>query len=159
MSDIVDALQDIEQAVERVEQAVKNNNLSSFVTPSIWGLVMIFLVFPWFGKVWYGKWRYAVQYSIDASKVQINSQPHDCDFLTAPLGEKNCHYERSVSTVRWATSTLGQPIISLDEGKTWTTFTPDANVKVPNSSTIETIYVLWEKGRTDLHSTNSLASV
>lgn len=143
--DIVDALQDVEQAVERVEQAVKNNSMSALVTPFIWIFVTIWLILPLFEKAWHGKWRYALRYGVDASKVQINSRPHDCEFFAAPLGEKFCHYEQSASTLRWATSTIGQPIVSFDEGKTWTTFAPDANVTVPKASTVEEVYALWEK--------------
>jgi len=97
------------------------------------------------GKVWHSKWRYALQYNVNATEVQHQNQPHDCEFLTAPLGEKHCHYEPSVSTLRWATSTTGLPIASVDEGKTWETFTPDANVTVPTNSRVEKVYVSWEK--------------
>ena len=27
----------------------------------------------------------------------IINKPHDCDFMSAPLGRKNCHYEKDVS--------------------------------------------------------------
>jgi hypothetical protein len=33
-----------------------------------------------------------------------------CDLLKAPLGAKYCHFERNVSTIRWATSTYGLPM-------------------------------------------------
>jgi hypothetical protein len=47
-------------------------------------------------------------------------KPHDCDFLKAPIGEKNCSFEPEVSTVRTAISTEGKPIVSFDEGQHWT---------------------------------------
>ena len=37
--------------------------------------------------------------------------PHNCDFLTAPLGSKHCHYERVVTTIR-----IPRDQMSEDEG-------------------------------------------
>jgi|SRR6516225_3285980 len=94
---------------------------------------------------WHSKYRYAWQCEVNTSKVHIENKPHDCEFLTAPLGEKNCDYEPAVGTLRWATSTTGQPIASYDEGKTWSTFTPESNVRVPKYPTVEEVYVFWQK--------------
>lgn len=55
----------------------------------------IFLFAVW-DTDWFTKWRYYLTSDIPAAHVFIDSQPHDCDFLTAPLGQKNCHYERVV---------------------------------------------------------------
>jgi hypothetical protein len=71
-------------------------------------------------------------------------KPHDCAFLAAPLGEKYCHYERSVSITRWGTSQTGNPIVSYDDGKTWDTFDP-AGKDVPRFPTVKEVYVGWEK--------------
>jgi hypothetical protein len=30
--------------------------------------------------------------------VVIEHQPHDCDFMTAPMGQKHCHYQAHVET-------------------------------------------------------------
>jgi hypothetical protein len=65
--------------------------------------------------------------------------------LSSPLGAKYCHYDREVSTVRWATSTTGNPIVSWDEGKTWTVFTPDAGVTVPQTDTVQELLISWKK--------------
>ena len=145
MSDMVDALQDVERAVERVEQAIKNNGLSSFLTPLAWTFLGIWLISELPSDIWHSKWRYAFQHQVNVNKVYVRNKPHDCDFFAAPLGGKFCHYEQNVSTVRWAKSTLGESIVSLDEGKTWNTFTPDAGVKVPQYSTVEEVYASWEK--------------
>ena|ERR1022692_3157359 len=143
VQDVRSAVSDVESAVEKVEQAVKDK------WPSIaWvGLALLFwIVTSWIPSInWHGKWRYALTYGVSSDKVHIAEMPHDCAFLAAPLGEKYCHHERVVATLRWATSTAGHPIVSYDEGKTWSEFTPDANVEVPKPATVEEVYVSWEK--------------
>jgi hypothetical protein len=58
---------------------------------------------------------------------------------------QHCRYERTVSVVRWATSTEGKPIISCDNGKTWGNFEPPATDVVPHGSTVKAVYIDWEK--------------
>lgn len=140
--DVVDALQNLESAVERVEKAIKGK---SSTVSSLFFIFIIVVLFDYASDAWHSTWRYALTHGIDSDKVTVQPRPHDCNFLAAPLGEKYCHYERIVSTVRWATSTTGNPIESYDEGKTWSPFTPDANVKVPQYSTIEEVFVQWGK--------------
>jgi hypothetical protein len=31
-------------------------------------------------------------------KYEILPRPHDCEFMTAPIGSKHCHYEADVRT-------------------------------------------------------------
>jgi hypothetical protein len=38
-----------------------------------------------------GSW-YAVKYDVPVSHVIVEPEPHDCDFLHAPIGDKDCHY-------------------------------------------------------------------
>ena len=61
--------------------------------------------------------RYALQY--DVSEVSVEDKPHDCDFMTAPLGRKNCSYEKKVELVKFSVNKNGQPIVSYDKGATW----------------------------------------
>ena len=156
MSDSSLDMQAVEEAIERVETAVqeaaksinhsiRENSLASLLKPFYWGVVIVVLISSVPGEVWHSKWRYALQYSVDVPRVNVQSEPHDCEFLKAPLGNKYCHFERAVSTIRWARSTDGLPISSLDEGKTWSTFTPDNGVTVPEYSTVEEVRVSWEK--------------
>jgi hypothetical protein len=144
-----DAVKRVETAVQRaaqsIERAIKENRLSSVLSPVWIGALMYFVCAYVPGEAWHSKWRYELQYGVESSKIQYDKEPHDCEFLTVPLGNKNCHYERSVSTLRWATSTTGRPIASSDDGKTWNTFAPDAGVTVPNNSTVEQVYISWEK--------------
>lgn len=62
--------------------------------------------------------------------------PHDCDFLTAPLGQKNCRYNKRVLTVRVQTSASNARLVSYDEGQTWQK--ADPSIK-------PAIFVSWEK--------------
>ena len=36
------------------------------------------------------------RFDTDVEKIIIKPRAHDCDFLTAPLGSKNCYYEAVV---------------------------------------------------------------
>jgi hypothetical protein len=61
---------------------------------ALW-LIFIFLDVLWFGPaaVWY-----AAVYGASVSNVMVVSRPSDCNFLRAPIGDKGCHYERTVES-------------------------------------------------------------
>ena len=141
--DTLEALGKIEGALDRIETAIKENNLlRQLAVPFIAIVIFYFFV----TSAWHSKWRYVVQYQVGPKKVTIAKEPHDCDFIYAPIGAKFCEYNQTVSTVRWGRSQNGgEPIISTDEGKTWLRFTPEPGVEVPNPSTIEEVNVEWEK--------------
>jgi hypothetical protein len=148
MADIVDldgvedSIARVENAVERVEKAIKNK--TSSIQLLLFAAIGVWLIsIP--GQIWHAKWRYALQYSLSSDKIYAGTAPHDCGFLTAPIGEKYCHYERVISTTRWATSTQGLPIISWDEGKTWNVFSPDAGEHAPQYSTVKEVSISWVK--------------
>ena len=75
----------------------------------------VFAVFAWFAWVGDSKLRYEIQYN----DVSFTDKPHDCEFMTAPLGRKNCKYEKEVSVTLFAIGVSGDPIISTDEGENW----------------------------------------
>jgi hypothetical protein len=104
---------------------------------------------------------FMVTESVSADQIVIDRKPHDCDFDKAPLGNKECHFEKIVSRVLWATSTSGNPIRSFDNGKTWevhvpgkcdfnqeldcpNVFDPPSN-KVPMYPTVTGITIAWRK--------------
>ena len=142
------AVEQVETAVERVETAVARveTAIKDKWSTAQWVVVMFIGVFLWSlpGTIWHSKWRYAAAYDIPSSAIYVQNKPHDCAFLAAPLGEKYCHYERTVSITRWATSQTGNPIVSYDDGKTWSSFDP-AGEKVPQYSTVKAVYIGWEK--------------
>ena len=67
----------------------------------IWGAILYVLLSYLPSAAWHSKTMYGIRYSVDSGKIQTQKRPHDCDFLTAPMGNKDCHYERQVDTVRW----------------------------------------------------------
>jgi hypothetical protein len=80
------------------------------------------------------EWRYALQYNVESKQVTIFKKPHDCERETAPLGNKNCHYEPVVTTVLTSINSSGQQIISYDNRKTW--YFADPSVPVSPSVTV-----------------------
>jgi hypothetical protein len=98
------------------------------------------------------KARYAVQYGVSYDTVRKAQEPHECDWLKAPIGYKLCHYEIRVETVRTAKDKLrGKFMISFDGGVTWSRSAEDgeqpAYEQVPNPATIvnTSVNLLWQK--------------
>lgn len=72
------------------------------------GLGAFLLALNWNGET-VVKQRLAYRFVIDASKVHVvEKRPHDCDFLTAPLGSKHCHYELE-GNADWFKASPGAP--------------------------------------------------
>jgi hypothetical protein len=105
----------------------------------------------WFG---FNETWYAWQYDVATSNVKVAAKPKDCDFISAPLGAKNCHYEPTVYVLnadgatiggtrkmKFSTSTTGRPIVSYDDGKNWDWYWGD---KLPNTKA-ERVNVTWSK--------------
>jgi hypothetical protein len=140
---VVDAIEAVESAVAKVEAAVKEKWSSAVIVG--W---MILGAFLWDvpGNMWHSKWRCAATYSISSDNVVVEKHPHDCAFLAAPLGEKYCHYDREVSTLRRGTSTTGNRLVSYDEGKTWSVVESDPAVtNWPQYNTVAVVYINWKK--------------
>lgn len=91
---------------------------------------IIWLILP---DSWTDKIKYSAEYSVEMSQVERHDPPTDCDFMTAPLGRKNCHYKKTVAgynsqglqvagddAPRYSNDTNTQrPTVSFDNGKTW----------------------------------------
>lgn len=76
-------------------------------------------------------WAYALKYDTSSNHVHVLPKPTDCDFLHAPIGFKDCHYEKSVQVTRYSTDVHSrQPIVSYDGGKTWR-FVPEGEKTGP----------------------------
>lgn len=63
--------------------------------------------------------RWAVILTHHLPSNMVPRRPHDCEFTTAPVGEKHCHYEVFIVKISWDNNT-GNEIESVDDGKTWT---------------------------------------
>lgn len=85
----------------------------------VWASLAIWGVVSFCDAIWHSTFRYAIQYNVPSASVTVLKKPHDCDFLHAPIGEKNCFYEPVVSTVRTSVSTTGSAIVSFDGGQHW----------------------------------------
>jgi hypothetical protein len=71
-------------------------------------------------KEWAIKWRYSLEKDLNNAELSIQQRPHDCEFLTAPMGSKNCYYKMNVATTRVRlNATTGKQELSYDEGRTW----------------------------------------
>lgn len=114
---------------------------------AVWLLIIIIAIVYWgdIPDIWNSKVRYALSLGVTRDKITFQNKPHDCEFMTAPIGRKNCHYESVVEKVKWATSTAGKPIMSIDDGKSWEPFSPDPGVKVPQYPTVESAVVSWNR--------------
>ena len=60
-------------------------------------VVVIAVIITWFTPE---ADQLARQHHVSKDKVIIQPQPHGCDFDDAPLGNKHCHYQKSVDVER-----------------------------------------------------------
>jgi hypothetical protein len=104
---------------------------------------------------WTDPFLYSTEYSINSDRVHRNNRPTDCDFMHAPLGGKGCHYKKTVTAynavgnpvggdggVRYSKNTIGNPIVSYDDGKTWQVLPADSPVP---DLTVKTVEIDWIK--------------
>ena len=139
--DIVDALRDVEKAVKANRPEFWRSSIGylcmALVGVGLWSLP---------GDLWQSKLRYETEYGVSADHIHIDAIPHDCAFLAAPLGEKYCHHDRVVSTIRKSTF-QGTQIISYDEGQTWRYPTGITEVapKPQSPPVVEDVMITWEK--------------
>jgi len=113
----------------------------------VYSLVLIVFLVPLVSWAWYSQFRYSIQYDVPMSQVIAAKEPHDCDFLKAPIGDKECSYDAVVTTTTTTVpptdgaltllNNAGEVIVSFDEGKTWV---------VKRSLPTKTfVYVTWKK--------------
>jgi|SRR5215831_5370906 len=81
------------------------------------------------------RWRYGLEKGLEDANYDFSKRPHDCEFLTAPLGDKHCHYDRHVQTIRIRETSSGR-WGSVDEGKSWSR---------AESSDKPLVYVSWTR--------------
>jgi hypothetical protein len=75
---------------------------------------------------------YQLQYEVSADRVRVDKKPKDCEFLTAPLGRKNCDYEKEVSVWTYSKdAATGRPTVSYDGSKwEWNDGGPESGKQV-----------------------------
>jgi hypothetical protein len=66
-----------------------------------WGGLFLVLIGIWvwdgLSSAWHSKFRYSSQYGVQPENVFVDKEPTDCNFMRAPLGTKDCHYERIIT--------------------------------------------------------------
>lgn len=82
------------------------------------------------------KWRYSLDTDLKDAVYVFDKHPHDCEFLSAPIGSKHCHYDKEVAFIRVRNSQSGGRAVSYDDGKTWSP--AEAGVRT-------TVLVSWSK--------------
>jgi hypothetical protein len=119
------------------------------------GFLVIAGIAGWLYFVGFNATWYAVEYKVSPEKIHIDAKPKDCDFMHAPLGNKECHYEAAVTAYNAAGQVVGgdgtpkyghdtktgKPIVSYDDGQTWVWFTGD---DIPNPI-VKSVVVTWSK--------------
>lgn len=87
-------------------------------------------------SAWAYHWRYTlIESDLEGAEVTIDALPHDCEFWTAPVGSKHCHYDAEVVTVRMHRRS-GTTLASFDDGRTWAPAEPSAK---------RWVYVSWTR--------------
>lgn len=88
-----------------------------------------------------GRWAYLWRYNSESGlgdlslgDITVQPKPHDCEFLSAPMGAKHCHYEAQVVTLRVKPRAR---LVSKDEGHTW----ENAPDPIPRPYLV----VIWDK--------------
>ncbi len=65
-----------------------------------WVFVIVFVISGWSGS-WADRWTdklwYSVKYDTDFKNITVGKRPTDCDWLHAPLGDKDCHYQKATN--------------------------------------------------------------
>lgn len=74
-------------------------------------------------------------YRIDVSHIEVAPKPHDCEFMSAPIGEKHCHYDQYLSLVNARGEFVGGDTVS-DDGK---------HIKTQPKEQATSAYVNWVK--------------
>lgn len=55
---------------------------------------------------------YQFEYNVRTDHVYLQKEPTDCDWGHAPIGNKDCHYDRVVSFVKGATRQENEVVVS-----------------------------------------------
>lgn len=73
-------------------------NIISLVVKWLLGIAVLAVVAWWLLP---NDWRikYAAEYTLDTDQVTIDRKPHDCEWDSAPIGNKHCHYAELVTVL------------------------------------------------------------
>jgi hypothetical protein len=78
----------------------------------IFWLIVVFGLSSWWtvrDSNWFATLYAKSKYNVASEKIEISGKkPHDCDFMTAPIGSKHCSYKREY-LVEWLTLSTDNP--------------------------------------------------
>lgn len=84
---------------------------------------------------WATKWRYGLADDLKDADYVMEKHPHNCEFMSAPMGSKHCHYDKEVGTIRIRIRNGGREM-SNDDGTTWSN---------ADAGTRARVFVSWTK--------------
>jgi hypothetical protein len=103
-----------------------------FFTILKWMLGMLLLAFIlWWALPVDWRIKYAAEYAVGIGKIAMEQKPHNCDWDSAPLGSKHCHYEPVVTVY----NQYGHVIKAQGLGKT----------DLPSDLNADKVRVEWER--------------
>jgi hypothetical protein len=93
------------------------------------------------------------KYGVDSSNIHILPKPQDCDYDTAPVGKKLCHYEKREDLERApetnTTYAVDRDNVTCAEDKDAKITCVHHNISVPATSVVKgqitAVYVSWER--------------
>jgi hypothetical protein len=130
--EIISALNDLKRTVESHPQTAHR------AVKFMFAVLLWLFIQGWAENIWNSREVLALRYNVSDDRITIDEEPHDCDFLRAPLGVKECSYAREITVIKAGTNAAGEHFITYDNGKTWT---PDPQQQAKKSS----VMVWWKK--------------
>jgi len=80
-------------------------NIGKGLKDTFWGLFPFVFIVAVVSLIWWSvspisfdRFLYGLEYDTDSAHISMDSKPHDCDHFKAPIGDKECHFEKSVTT-------------------------------------------------------------
>jgi hypothetical protein len=130
-------------------------SVDSFLGSLVWIGIVGFFIWIVLPDSQTAPWKYEVIYNLDSNKIHYTEKPKDCDFLHAPLGDKGCHYKKIIigfnaagdvvladDVIYGSKNKTGEPIASLNGGKTWV----DKGAPIaPHDLKVSSVEINWVK--------------
>ncbi|HEV7218669.1 MAG: hypothetical protein ACHP8A_04110 [Terriglobales bacterium] len=126
-----------QRVINTLEDINANLKSKGNISSLWWFLLVMFIVASWPGssldrasdRLWY-----SMKYDCAYTNAKVARRPWDCDWLSAPIGNKGCHYKKAVSSFFGAEQRkqLMDQATTLDEKRQYE--------QTPNS-----VAVSWEK--------------
>lgn len=72
--------------------------ISALIVAALWPYLSLDPIKSW----------YALDYEVPVERIEVDKKPHDCEFMTAPIGDKHCHYDAQVTVLKGSETSDGQ---------------------------------------------------